>query len=73
MSFWFGCRHKRTSFPITLPKNARPAARASKTYIVCLDCGREMPYDWTEMRVVKRWHESADTQSELQHAPSTVS
>jgi hypothetical protein len=73
MSFWFGCRHKRTSFPITLPKNAQTAAQVPTTYIVCLDCGREIPYDWTEMRVLKRWHESADAQSDLQHAPSTAS
>ncbi len=22
------------------------------TYVVCLDCGKEFPYDWQEMRVV---------------------
>jgi hypothetical protein len=21
-------------------------------YVVCLDCGRELPYDWEEMRVI---------------------
>jgi hypothetical protein len=62
MSFWFGCRHKNTSFPITRPKNGhtlhrganRSLSRAtSRTYVVCLECGLEMPYDWDEMRVVK--------------------
>jgi hypothetical protein len=22
------------------------------TYIVCLDCGKEFPYDWQKMKVV---------------------
>jgi hypothetical protein len=22
------------------------------TYVVCLDCGREFPYDWREMRIL---------------------
>ena len=57
MRFWFGCSHKRTSFPITLPERARKvpvpdATSAHRTYITCLDCGTEMPYSWDEMRVV---------------------
>jgi hypothetical protein len=28
-----------------------PAGR-SGTYVVCLDCGKEFPYDWQQMRVV---------------------
>ena len=24
------------------------------TYVVCLDCGKELPYDWDEMRLGKR-------------------
>ena len=26
----------------------------NETYIECLDCGKELPYDWDEMRVGKR-------------------
>ena len=50
----FGCWHKRYSFPIT----AKPAQRRSEaasvtgTYVVCLDCGKEFPYDWRAMKVV---------------------
>ena len=40
-TFW-GCQHKRTTFPITTPK--RP------TYVVCLDCGKEFSYDWAQMK-----------------------
>lgn len=50
----FGCWHKNYSFPITA-KGARrntPAARATGTYVVCLDCGKEFAYDWQAMKVV---------------------
>jgi hypothetical protein len=49
----FGCAHKRYSFPITARRGQRsPAASVTGTYVVCLDCGREFPYDWSEMKVV---------------------
>jgi hypothetical protein len=50
----FGCWHRNCSFPITAKVGARrqPAAQVTGTYIVCLDCGKEFPYDWTEMRIV---------------------
>lgn len=59
---FFGCWHGHYSFPITV----RPSSRRSKaasltgTYVVCLDCGRELPYDWNGMRVI-------GTQSEARH------
>ena len=53
MSFWFGCSHKNTGFPITRPPKQRQVGRLADTYIVCLDCGHEMPYSWNEMRVIK--------------------
>lgn len=53
----FGCSHKRCTFPITAPK-AAPAsfggAATTGTYIVCLDCGKEFPYDWQRMKVVNK-------------------
>jgi hypothetical protein len=51
---FFGCRHSRYSFPVTLRGTAhRPQAGAlTGTYVVCLECGREFPYDWQEMRVI---------------------
>jgi hypothetical protein len=51
----FGCWHRNYSFPITVkyPKcMRRKASRVTGTYVVCLDCGREFPYDWSQMKVV---------------------
>ena len=50
----FGCWHKRYSFPITSrPAQGRSeAASVTGTYVVCLDCGKEFPYDWRAMKVV---------------------
>ena len=50
----FGCTHGRISFPITIKKGVRSrAAFPTGTYVVCLDCGREMPYDWKQMKIVR--------------------
>lgn len=50
----FGCWHKRYSFPITAKgeKRRSPAASVTGTYVVCLDCGKEFPYDWKAMKVI---------------------
>ena len=50
----FGCRHDRYSFPVTnrRAKHRPPAADLTGTYVACLDCGREFPYDWQEMKVI---------------------
>jgi len=51
----FGCTHRRYSFPITVrtPGRRSPAAAAlTGTYVACLECGKEFPYDWNEMKVV---------------------
>jgi hypothetical protein len=49
----FGCTHNRYSFPITVKKGARSrAASVTGTYVVCLKCGKEMAYDWKQMRIV---------------------
>ena len=50
----FGCRHSRYSFPVTIRGAARrpQAAALTGTYVACLDCGREFPYDWQEMMVI---------------------
>ena len=53
-NIFLGCGHHRMTFPIT------PARRSSfspalgerhNTYVVCLDCGKEFGYNWSEMRV----------------------
>ncbi len=48
----FGCRHSRYSFPITIRSRRATAPRAG-TYVVCLDCGKELAYDWNAMKVVQ--------------------
>lgn len=53
LSGLFGCWHTHYSFPITVKKGRRsPAAFATGTYVVCLDCGKELAYDWKEMKIV---------------------
>jgi hypothetical protein len=51
----FRCNHRNFSFPLTKKYGPRvsPAASVTGTYVVCLECGREFPYDWQEMRIVK--------------------
>ncbi|MBS1853141.1 MAG: hypothetical protein JST79_19750 [Acidobacteria bacterium] len=52
---FFGCWHSHYSFPITVrtsSRRGRTAAAQTGTYVVCLDCGKELPYDWQEMKVV---------------------
>ena len=60
----FGCWHKNYSFPITPKKannNRSYASSVKGTYVVCLDCGKEFPYDWNQMKVLTR--ESEFTES----------
>ena len=50
----FGCPHRRTTFPLTPRRSAgMPHSGPSRfgTYVACLDCGKELAYDWHEMRV----------------------
>ena len=49
----FGCSHKRCTFPITVRGKLRrsEAASVTGTYVVCLECGKEFPYDWQAMKV----------------------
>ena len=49
-----GCWHSHYSFPITLRRGAQrnAAALLTGTYVVCLDCGKELPYDWHEMKIM---------------------
>ena len=49
----FSCSHRKLAFPITLRHNPRvPGSRyGRRTYMICLDCGKELPYNWDEMRM----------------------
>lgn len=49
MEFLFGCPHERTTFPLT--RRVARSGERRQTYVACLDCGREFPYNWQEMRI----------------------
>lgn len=57
MNSIFGCSHRRLTFPLTpVRKNGgfpAPGASRISTYVTCLDCGKELAYNWDEMRVGK--------------------
>ena len=46
LSLLFGCTHQHYSFPYTERKEGH-----SRTYVVCLCCCREVPYDWQRMKI----------------------
>ena len=55
LNLLFGCSHQRTTFPLTPTRKSTghplPAASHLGTYVACLDCGKELAYDWDEMQV----------------------
>ena len=57
----FGCWHRNYTFPRTVRRGGERSAAASLTgtYVVCLDCGKELPYDWNTMKVVTAPEERA--------------
>ncbi len=63
MEFVFGCSHKRQSFPFTARGAQRRSAAASVTgtYVVCLDCGKEFPYDWQTMQTIRTKSKHVET------------
>jgi hypothetical protein len=49
----FGCRHGNYTFPMTIKRGRNSGTHASRaTYVVCLECGKELNYDWSTMKVV---------------------
>ena len=61
ISSLFGCAHRRCTFPITSTAsrgcrgaNAAAVDVSRNTYVVCLDCGQEFPYDWKHMKQTKQ-------------------
>jgi hypothetical protein len=51
-----GCGHGKTSFPITRSESEinEKEGPVVKTYVVCLNCGKELPYSWDQMRVLRQ-------------------
>src|SRR5690348_15039882 len=67
LRFIFRCSHRSMSRPITPVNRSSVAGRG--TYVVCLDCGTQFPYDWEQMRMgrpdrrspaVDAWQHSAN-------------
>jgi hypothetical protein len=57
--FFFGCSHRRTSFPMTLRASVgvnRETRTQLEIGIVCLDCAGRFSYDWATMRRGKLSH-----------------
>jgi hypothetical protein len=50
----FGCSHVKTTFSITLKGAESAPSDLPRTYIVCLDCGKELSYSWAKMEVVRK-------------------
>jgi hypothetical protein len=54
---FFGCSHRNTTFPQTPTRKSSgypaPGVPRHATYVTCLDCGKELAYNWEEMRVGK--------------------
>ena len=60
------CSHRRLSQPFSSVERVSTAHVHGSTalaweslapaghYVVCLECGKKFPYDWQEMRVVRR-------------------
>ena len=72
IDLFFGCRHSRYSFPVTIRGGKRrPQAGAlTGTYVACLDCGREFPYDWHEMKVITSQAERREYMASLATKPA---
>jgi hypothetical protein len=70
---FFGCKHSRYSFPITVRPGVRrnSAAQLTGTYVACLNCGREFPYDWHDMKVITSSVENTNRLASL--APKAAS
>ena len=49
LNLMFRCSHRRLTRPVTpVSKLGGPHGA---TYVVCLDCGKQFPYDLTEMKI----------------------
>jgi len=71
----FGCSHKRCSFPMSTrgaKRRSSPAASLTGTYVVCLDCGKEFPYDWKAMKVIRNRETRPDTPSPVVVGPKAA-
>ena len=52
---FLSCSHRRLGFPITVKHGPHLSGSryGRRTYVICLDCGAELPYSWDDMRIEK--------------------
>ena len=60
----FRCSHKRFTRPFS---EVTKISEVRGTYVVCLDCGKQFPYDLQAMRVGRAF--PADTKRDVLHPP----
>src|SRR5437016_12970489 len=50
---FLSCSHRKLAFPITVKQDPRVSGSryGRRTYVICLDCGTELPYSWDQMRI----------------------
>jgi hypothetical protein len=61
----FRCSHKRLTRPLSAV--TRTGEPRGGTYVVCLDCGKQFPYDLQQMRVGRA--APADSSAGVLHPP----
>jgi len=63
----FRCPHRQLTRPFTSTERGSPRG----TYVVCLDCGTKLAYDWQHMRLRSRpvlhsaWEAAAQSRPEV--------
>jgi hypothetical protein len=58
LNLMFRCSHRRLTRPVT--PVSKVGIPNGETYVVCLDCGKQFPYDLKEMRIGKAVDRSHD-------------
>jgi predicted transcriptional regulator len=56
----------------TRGKRRSAAASVTGTYVVCLDCGKEFPYDWKSMKMVRTKDVRQDTAAPVVAGPKAA-
>lgn len=56
----FGCSHDHLTFPRTY----KGGGQAQGTYVFCLDCGKELAYDWARMKVILKQNQAFEAAGE---------
>ena len=57
----FACGHRRLTFPMTTGKGT---GQPRRTYVACLDCGKEFAYDWSLMKMISKQDKAPEPAAE---------